>query len=141
MRGAPGLRAAELRVTVAATIRIGMLRVACFAVVCTAASCGGDVLVGALADGGAGPSCETVCAKVAVACPGPTMGCASNCPQIAAVQVAGACPAEVDGFLACLDQSPSAFCAQSSSVCATEICAINDCGTRYCSANPLACGQ
>jgi hypothetical protein len=141
MRGAPGSRAAELRVPVTATIPIGMLRAACFALVCTAAACGSDVVVGALADGGAGPSCETVCAKITVACPGPTMGCASNCAPFAALQMAGACPAEVDGFLACLDQSPSAFCAPSASVCATEIGALSDCSTRYCGTHPLACAQ
>ncbi len=60
---------------------------------------------------------------------------------MAALQVSGACPAEVDALLVCLGQTPSSECSQSSNACTTDLNAFNDCRTTYCGANPQSCAQ
>ncbi len=120
---------------------IGMIRVAYFAVVCAAASCSGKVVVGDVAEGSSGVPCETVCAKVLTVCTGMPVDCATECASLAALQVSGACPAEVSAYVACLDRTPEAACTPSANACSMETDAFNECNDTYCGANPGSCAQ
>jgi len=116
-----------------------MLRVARIALVCAAASCGGNVVIDGPADGGAGLACQTVCPKIVAACPGATVDCAAKCAQLDALQVSGACSAQVDALLSCLDRTPAFVCSSSSQACTTETTVFSDCSATYCGANPSIC--